>query len=241
MSIRQLLRIVTAAAGAAVVTACASGLRSERDEAIPVPRGATWAWGQAGNQPDTGRYIRRGASATPDPIVQQRFRRALESAMGSRGFRQVADSEQPDFILSYSIEPGAGGGAEAARTAAFGTAAVGIGWGGWGWGSWGGPGFYRPLGFYRPWGLYRPWGWGWGGWGDPFFGAMWAPAYAYSYPVGYHSYGGYGEAALVVQLRLRSSGDVAWEGRYHMDPRSARRMSQQQVQEVVNRLFKDLG
>jgi hypothetical protein len=240
---RPLLRIVTAAAGAAVVTACASAVRSERDEAIPVPRGATWAWGRAGNQPDTGRYIRRGPSEAADPIVQQRFRRAIESAMEERGFRQVADSAQPDFVLSYGIEPGEEYGAGRSRAPVVGTAAVGFGWGG-GWGYW--PGFYRPFGpyrpfgLYRPWGFYQPWGWGWAGWGDPFFGSLWVPLYS-SYPVGYHSYGGYGEAALVVQLRLRSSGEVAWQARYHMDPRSARRMSQEQVQDVVSRLFKALS
>lgn len=244
MATRRLLRMVAAAAGTALVAACASGIRSERDEAIPVPRGATWAWGRAGSQPDTGRYIRRAPSAMADPIVQQRFRRAFESAMGARGFRQVADSEQPDFILSYSIEPGAGGDAGGARAAASSMAAVGIGWG-WGWGYGGWPGLYRPLGYYRPWGfarpwgLYQPWGWGWGGWGDPFFGAMWAPVYPY--PIGHRAYGGYGDAALVVELRLRSSGDVAWQGRYDLDPRSARRMSAERVQEVVNRLMKDLG
>jgi hypothetical protein len=139
----------------------------------------------------------------------------------------------------------AGGGGGGGRGPAAGATAVGFGWGGgWGWGYGGWPAFYpmvgyaRPWGLYRPWGFYQPWGWGWGGWGDPFFGAMWVPAY--SYPTGYHSYGGYGEAALVVRLSLRSSGDVAWQGRYPLDPRAARRMPQEQVQDVVNRLFKGL-
>jgi hypothetical protein len=239
---RLLFRSAAAATGAAAVTACASAVRSERDEAIPVPHGATWSWGRAGNQPDTGRYIRRGPSEAADPIVEQRFRRAIESAMQERGFRQVADSEQPDFVLSYGIEPAGGSGERGMRAPGSGAAAVGFGWGGgWGWGY--GPGFYRPFGpyrpfgFSRPWGFYQPWGWGWAGWGDPYFGAVWAPIY----PVGYHSYGGYGEAALIVQLRLRSSGEVAWQGRYHMDPRASRRMSQEEVRDVVNRLFKALG
>ena len=243
MRTHQLIRIFAAAAGATVVTACASAIRSERDEAIPVPHGATWAWGREGNQPDTGRYIRRGPAETADPIVQQRFRRAIASAMQERGFRQVPDSEQPDFILSYAIEPAGGSGSRGVRAPVGGVAAAGFGWGGgWGWGY--GPGFYRPFGvyrpfgLYRPWGLYAPWGWGWGGWGDPYFGAVWMPSYIY--PAGYHSYGGYGESALVVELRLRSSGEVAWQGRYHMDPRAARRMSQEEVQDVVNQLVKTL-
>jgi hypothetical protein len=249
MATRQLLRIGAAVAGAAAVTACASGIRSERDEAIPVPHGATWAWGRIGNQPDTGRYIRRGPEQAADPIVQQRFRRAIEAAMSEHGFRQVADSEQPDFILSYAIAPGSGGAPVGAHARAAGAVSIGLGWGGgWGWGY--GPGFYPGFGYYRPGGLYRSWGFyaPWQGyapwrlfWGDPFFGAMWVPVYGATYPVGYHSYGGYGEEALVVELRLRSSGDVAWEARYPMDPRAARRMSQEQVQDAVNRLFKSLG
>jgi hypothetical protein len=235
MATGHLLRIIAAAAGAAVVAACATGVRSERDESIPVPRGATWAWGHAGNLPDTGRYIRRGASAFSDPIVQQRFRRAIASAMEARGFRQVADSEQPDFLRDYRIEPSGGGGG---RRPVAGTAAVAIGWGGgWGRGYW--PGFYRPIPSYRPWGFYEPWGlfqpWGWG-WGWPFFGAMVAPVY----PVGYRSYDGYGGAALVVDLRLRSSGDVAWHASYAMEPRAARRMTQAQAVDVVDQLFKNL-
>ncbi len=241
MSTHRLFRVVPAAAGAALLAACASGIHSERDESIPVPHGATWAWGRTGNLPDTGRYIRRGPQETADPIVQQRFRRAIEAAMEARGLRLVADSAQPDFVLIYGLEDtygGEGRGDGYGYGPASTSVAVGLGWG-WGYGPRGfyRPfGLYRPFGFYQPWGFY-PWGWGWSAFGSPFFGAMWAPVY----PVGYRSYGGYGgQASLVIELRQRSSGEVAWTGRYHLEPRAARRMSQEQVQEVVNKLFADL-
>ena len=217
-------------ASAALAAACAPAIRSERDEDIPVPQGATWAWGGggAGNPHDTaarGRYIPdRLAAGSFDAIVQQRFHRAMEAAMRARGFRKADDSTQADFLLTFSL-----GGSEVVRRPVVATTAIGFGfYGGRGYRPWG---FARPWGFYRPWGLY-PWGWS--------FGFAGYPAYGYAasaYPYGANTYN---DSWLVVELRLRSDGEVAWIGRYRTEEHQARRMPQAKVQEVVNKLFETL-
>ena len=217
-------------ASAALAAACAPAIRSERDENIPVPQGATWAWVGAGTgaQRDTaarGRYIPdRLAAGSFDAIAQQRFRRAIEAAMRARGFRKADDSSQADFLLHFSL-----GGSDVYRRPAVATTAVGFGFSG-------GMG-YRPWGFARPWGYYRPWGWYPWGWS---FGFAGYPAYGYAttaYPYGVNSYR---DSWLVVELRLRSDGEVAWIGRYRTEEHEASRMPQEKVQEVVNKLFDSL-
>ncbi len=236
--------------GASVIVAslglaagCAPSIRSERDANIPVPQGATWAWAATGaaTYGDTtvrGRYIpNRYTYATADPIVRQRFLRAIDGAMEAKGFHRVGDTAQADFILSLSLD-------DQPAYAHGGTAtAVGVGyyggWGGWGWGY--RPfGFYRPWGLYRPWGFYQPWGWGWSPWGWG-FGLAAFPAYGY-YAEPAYGYGGrgYRDGWLVVQLRLRSDGQVAWIGRYRTDTREVRGMSDAKLQEVVTKLFATL-
>ncbi len=216
--------------GAAFLTACAPSIRSERDANIPVPQGATWAWAGVGAVPgrDTsvrGRYIpSRYAYAMVDPIVRQRFVRAMDAAMQAKGFHKLDDTAQADFVLSFSF-----GGEPAYTRAAVAAPAVGFAWsGGWG---------YRPWGFYRPWG-YRPWGWSPWGWG---FGFAAIPSYGY-YGVPAYAGGGraYRDGALVVQLRLRSDGEVAWIGRYRADERDVRRMSDHELQTAVDKLFATL-
>ncbi len=145
---------------AALAAGCAPSIRSERDDNIPIPQGATWAWANvASAAQDTGaarRYIpRRYTSNEVDPIVQQRFRRAIESAMRAKGLRRAEDTAQADFVLGFSFE-----GTDAYRRPAV-APVVGFGYYGGGYRPWG---FGAPWGFYRPWGYYGPWGgpWGWG-------------------------------------------------------------------------------
>jgi len=219
-------------ASAVLAAGCAPSIRSERDANIPVPRGATWAWagGPAAPTRDTGgrRYISsRYASATVDPIVRQRFVRAMDGAMTARGFTRVEDTTQADFLLSFSF-----GGQPVYAARPVMAPAVSVGWyGGWG---------YRPWGFYRPFGFYRPWGFGWAPWG---WGLGFAAVPAYGYDAGpAYGYGGrpYREASLVVQLRLRSDGEVAWIGRYRTNERDVRGMSDAQLQAAVTKLFATL-
>jgi Domain of unknown function (DUF4136) len=225
-------------AAAVLAAACAPSIRSQRDANIPVPRGATWGWAgqaaRASTAPTGRRYIseRNRASAGFGPIVQQRFRRAIAAAMEARGLRQVPDSAEPDFLVSFTL-----GDEPVFRRGGVAGAHVAVGYyGGWG---------YRPLGlypgwgYYRPWGFYRPWGWGWEPWGWG-FGFTAYPMNAYD---GYgYRYGGraYREGALQVELRLRSDGEVAWIGRYRTEPYEVQRMSPQKVQKVVDQLFATL-
>jgi hypothetical protein len=219
MSMKQMLRGTIAAASLASAAACGPTIRSDRDEAILLPHGATWAWGVR----DTTERSDRGP-ALNDEIVQQRFRRAIEGAMQAKGFRQADDPSQADFLLTFTRGiRGAGAGPGRVMTAA------GVGfYGGWGYHPWG---WYGPRGFYRPWGFYQPWGWGY--FGAPVWGGFVTPMY----PAGYRSYG---ESALVAVLRQRSTGDVAWRGRVASDVYDTRRLSQERVQEIVNKLFEDL-
>ena len=214
--------------GAAFVTACAPSIRSERDADIPLPQGATWAWSaDHAPAPDTGtarRYIpQQYTSASVDPIVRQRFRRAIEAAMQAKGFRRSEDPASSDFVVSLSFE-----GREAYRSSSV-APAVGFAWyGGW----------YRPWGFGAPWGFYRPWGWGWSPWGWG-LGFATVPAYGYAAPYGY---GGraYRDGWLAVTLSLRSDGEVAWIGRYRNEEHRLREMPQEKVQQIVDKVFATL-
>jgi hypothetical protein len=223
-------------ATAALVAGCAPSIRSERDANIPVPHGATWAFGgpassaPSGDTLRDGRYIpQRYAYGAADPIVRQRFRRAIEATMREKGFRFVADTSQADFLLEYSL----GGGRVYRGRRASATTGVSFGWyPGWGYPSWG---FYRPWGVARPWGgWYAPWGWGWG------FGFYGWPAYGYAasaYPAGARYYR---EGELVVQLALRSDREVAWIGRYRVGERELSRMTDAEMRKAVGKLFASL-
>ncbi len=214
-------RITLAGAGLLSLAACGPTVRSERDEAIPVPQGATWSWEAAAAAPrDTGVRAPYGRDAV-GAIAEQRFQRALESAMQAKGFRQVADTAQAEFLLGYRIGTGRSHGD---ARAVHGVVGLGF-YGGWGYRPWG----FGRFGFYRPWGFYSPWAWGW--YGAP----VWAVAPLT--PVGYRSYE---DATLVVVLRQRATGYVAWTGRLTPDEYGARRLSQEQAQKIANRLLKDL-
>jgi hypothetical protein len=229
MIIDRWTRATVLVAGAALATACAPSIRSERDENIPVPQGATWAWAArasvAQDSGARGRYIPERLSY--DPIAQQRFRRAIEGAMQERGFRKADDTAQADFLLGFAFS-----GSDAYRQPVHGVAAVSVGFsGGWG---------YRPFGVYRPWGFYRPWGWYPWGWGFAFGGFPYAYGYAPAYYAPYGGGGAYRDGWLTVELRLRSDGETAWVGRYRTEEHEVRRMSQEKIQQVVHKLFDTL-
>lgn len=224
-------------AGVFLAAACAPTIRSERDDNIPVPHDATWAWSGPGapasaaaregvqDSSRRGRYIPEAEAY--DPIAQQRFRRAIEAAMEAKGFRKVEEAAPADFLLSFSFD-----GADAYHRPAPVRGGVAMSfYGGWGYGGWG----FRPWGLYRPWGWYAPWGFGnpWG-WGFAFYPYAYAPAYPY--------YGGrsYRDGWLTVQLRLRSDGETAWVGRYRTEEHEMREMSQTKLREVVGKLFDTL-
>ena len=101
---------------------------------------------------------------------------------------------------------------------------------GWGYRPWGLGrfGFYRPLGPYEPWGLYQPWGF----YGAPVWGGF-GPAYG-------DGRRAYSDRALVVVLRHRPTGQVAWSGRLGSDALVSHRLTQDRVQELTTKLFQGL-
>jgi len=211
--------IVPAGLVAASLASCSPAIRSARDESIPVPQAATWAWAV----PDTAGRTARGPSPVGE-IVQQRFRRAMESAMQAKGYREVADVAQADFVLSAEFGEPRGGGPARANTAVMVGFSAGWGYGPWGFGRFG---YFGPWG---PWGFYQPWGWG-------FYGApMWTGYAAPAYVPGRRAYS---DRALMVVLRDRPSGQVAWSARLGSDG-LASRLTQDRVQELVNKLFRTL-
>jgi hypothetical protein len=215
-------RIFVTVFGLVSVASCASGIRSDRDESIPVPQGSTWGWAS----PDTLSRGERGPSPVSE-IVQQRFRRAIEAAMLAKGYHQAADAAEADFVLSARFgEPREG--VPARRNTAV-VVGVSTGWGyrPWGFGRFG---FYRPWGPYEPWGFYQPWGWGF--YGAPVWGGF-GPAYGPGRRA-------YSDGALVVVLRHRPTGQVAWSGRLGSDALASHRLTQDRVQELTTKLFQGL-
>jgi hypothetical protein len=222
---QRAIRFSVLGTGLLALAACGPTIRADRDESVPVPRGATWAWGAAeAGARDTGASYRRAASPVSE-IVQQRFQRAIDAAMEAKGYRQVGDTAQADFVLTTRFGGRPVGGAPAH---AYSSAVVGVGFGG-GWG-------YRPFGFgrfgfYRPWGFYQPWGFGL--YGAPMWGGYYGPAY----PAGYRVYS---DGALEVLLRHKPTGYVAWSGRVGSDAFYGHRLSQERVREIVDKLFRSL-
>jgi len=182
--------------------------------------------------PDTGsarRYIpQQFASASVNPIVRQRFRRAIEATMQDKGYRLVPEAAQADFVLSVQFG-GPGEGAPVRRSSAV---VVGVSTG-WGYGPWGVSRFgaYRPWGLWEPWGLYQPWGWGF--YGAPVWGGYAVPAYRAGPRV-------YSDRAMVVVLRQRPTGQVAWSARLGSDALGSHRLTQDRVQELTRKIFEDL-
>ena len=93
--------------------ACSNAVRSDRDDSVPVPRGATWAWSvpaqhEAAWPPDTSRHRRgpfgeRQSPEQDDAIFSQHLHAAAEAVMSSRGYRHGDDSTT-DLLLSLDLE-----------------------------------------------------------------------------------------------------------------------------------------
>jgi hypothetical protein len=156
--VRTAFRNVLALVLAAVPAACGPpAVSSDRDETIPIPQGASWAWAL----PDTtNRWARDPALG--NEITHQRYVRAIAATMEARGFRQVSDPSAADFLLTYHA------GGRHGAPGSHGAVMVGFSVGGWG----------MPYhGGYR-------YGWDWPGWGWGFYGP---PIYGYGPYVGYGS------------------------------------------------------
>ena len=239
-----------------LLAACGPAIRTARDEAIPIPQGATWAWGpregvpraagpRAGGEaprptgprayeprPDEPRADDAqdpGGLAVPgDEIVLQRFQRAVTAAMQAKGFHQVDAPADADFLLTVGFRAGGPPGVRS-------NTGIGIGIGGM-WGGRGRRGWYSPWG--GPWGagswgrggMYVPWGWSWYGpmgWGQ-------VPMGGYGRPMAYR------ESALVAMLRQRSTGYLAWRGQVATDGYAAGHLTQERMNGLVAKLFRSV-
>lgn len=229
MDIQGVVRF-SAAAGAAFLTACAPAIRSQRDEAIPVPRGATWAWAEAsgpGAAPGRpGVPADRGDPTALRAIPRQLFHRALETALCAKGFRKVDGPDEADFLLTLALEAPR----PAARERGRATVSIGV-FGGWGrWGR------YHPWAAYPAWGPYWPWGgWIWGPWGYGWPTISYGPPMV-PYPVAVAPR----RMAIVALLRQRSDDQVAWRAEYRADAYDLAYLTQRHAQEIADRLVATL-
>jgi hypothetical protein len=234
MSSPRLPRTLLATSGLFLV-ACGPAIRTARDEAIPIPQGATWVWGpRAGAPRAPGRPAAdpeaadvrapRAVAVPGDEIVLQRFRRAVGAAMQAKGFREVETPADAEFLLTAEFSAF---GAQGPR----GRTTIGIGIGGM-WGGRGRRGWFEPWG-RGPWGggwMYVPWGWSWFGpmgWGQIPMGGPGLPM-------------GYRESALVVTLRQRSTRLVAWRGQVATDGMAVGHLTQERMNALVAKLFQKL-
>jgi len=100
----------------------------DRDTAIPIPPGSTWAWGPEPTE-------KRPEELDPrvnNSIIHGRVKRAVESVLAQKGFRQT-DPNLADFLVAYRI------GVREARQMVTQTVPVGPPVWGWGWGYYGPP------------------------------------------------------------------------------------------------------
>ncbi len=101
-----------------MLAGCEDHVTVTRDNLIPVPKGATWAWKPApprkersDSRPVVSRdVIAPGARETlvrePDAnneAVRGRVRTAIEQTLTSKGLRQVSDPESADFLVDYHL------------------------------------------------------------------------------------------------------------------------------------------
>jgi uncharacterized protein DUF4136 len=88
-----------APAVAVLVAACASGttVQTQRDAAVPVPQGATWAWGRA----ERTYEAERDRLAT-DPELTGMITTAMERELAAHGYR-MADSSQATLLVHYHL------------------------------------------------------------------------------------------------------------------------------------------
>jgi Domain of unknown function (DUF4136) len=88
------------AAAVLLVTSGCSSLRVEvdRDSTVPIPAGATWAWGP---EPTPKRSDELDPRVN-NSIIHGRVQRAVETVLAEKGFRQT-DPARADFLVEYRV------------------------------------------------------------------------------------------------------------------------------------------
>jgi hypothetical protein len=101
-----------------LLAGCEDHVTIIRDNLIPIPNGATWAWrpmqapkDKGGSRPVVSRdVISPGAadsmvrdSDANNEIIRGRIRTAIEQTLSSKGLRQVSDPQAADFLVDYHV------------------------------------------------------------------------------------------------------------------------------------------
>jgi Domain of unknown function (DUF4136) len=100
-SIRSWRAGILLACIAICLTACDdSDVSVDRDQSISIPAGSTWAWA---NQPVPNNSGANAAPMIENDIVRNRVQNAVATQLAAKGFRQVEDRNQADFLVDYHI------------------------------------------------------------------------------------------------------------------------------------------
>lgn len=91
MSTRRSLAVVTAVA----LAACGPSIQFDRDDSVPIPAGATYAYPP---EEDRGTEV---DPTTSNTIVQGRIQRAIDAQLAKKGYKRVNDVAQAEFIVRY--------------------------------------------------------------------------------------------------------------------------------------------
>jgi hypothetical protein len=101
-----------------MLAGCEDHVTVIRDNLVPVPKGATWAWKPEPPRKERGDVrpvisrdvIAPGARETvvrePEGNTEEvrgRVRRAIEQTLNSKGLREVSDPESADFLVDYHL------------------------------------------------------------------------------------------------------------------------------------------
>lgn len=176
---------------------CASvpNVQTNRDPLVPLPKGATWAWGTR----DTVSQYEMDPSAQ-NPILHQRVKTAIERSLEKKGFKQVAAPSDAVLVVTYHI------GMKRSTEMQTSTIATGMTYGGYG-------------------GWYGGYGWGYYG----------APTYVTNTELVDYKQGG-----VLVYIRDRATGKVAWAGLITKDVHDTDQVTAETVQRGADDLFRDL-
>ena len=87
--------------GAPLLASCfAARVNVDRDSAVPLPVGATWAW-RSHDDPDA--QNEQANALTDNPIVHQRLKRLFATELAAHGFQQVDEGAASTLLVDYHL------------------------------------------------------------------------------------------------------------------------------------------
>jgi hypothetical protein len=127
----MLTRRSFATVAALAVAACGPSIQFDRDDTVPIPVGATYAY-----PPEDHSEENPADPSQTNTIVQTRIQKAVDGELARKGYKRVYDVEQAEFVVRYFWNV-----AKSTQMVTTTTPVVdpymGYGWGygyGWGWG-----------------------------------------------------------------------------------------------------------